>query len=96
MTVSFKISDHDHQLIERITNRAMAIYAAMGVAGKMNNRINIKMDITACHASGTPLRLEALADADNFNFAHDVFGIRDHLDRDTGELTDCFCPRYAA
>lgn len=35
-------------------------------------------------------------DADRFNFAHDVGGIRYHLDRNTGELADCFRPRYSA
>lgn len=43
----------------------------------------------------TPLDLEGLAKADDSNFAHDLFGIRRHLDRSTGKLTYCFLPRYA-
>ena len=53
------------------------------------------MDITACHCNGMPLKLEELLHADEFNFAHDVFGIRHHLNRETGKLENCFCPRYA-
>jgi hypothetical protein len=53
------------------------------------------MDITACHLNGCPLRLGELLGADDANFAHDVFGIRRHLNRETGKLEDCFCPRYA-
>ncbi len=54
------------------------------------------MDLVACHANGCPLDFERLSDADDFNIAHDVFGIRRHLDRETGQLTDHFLPRYAA
>ncbi len=36
-----------------------------------------------------------LLGADPFNFAHDIGGIYRHLDRDTGELKDCFWPRFA-
>lgn len=54
------------------------------------------MDITACHLNGCPLKLDALLDADGFNFAHDVFGIRQHINRETGKLQDFFLPRYAA
>lgn len=52
------------------------------------------MDIRACHANGTPLRLEELLRADDGNFGHDVFGIRRYIDRTTGQLTDCFLPRF--
>jgi len=32
---------------------------------------------------------------DDFNFAHDVFGIRRNIDRSTGKITGTFWPRYA-
>lgn len=54
------------------------------------------MDIDACHNNGNPLKLQKLLDADDFNFAHDVFGIRQHIDRHTGQLLDCFVPRYSS
>lgn len=60
------------------------------------NKLDLVMDLTAVHANDCPLKLQALLEADEFNFSHDVVGIRRKLDRDTGRLTDEFCPRYAA
>lgn len=40
------------------------------------------------------LRLEDLLNADNFNFAHDVVGIVNNINRDTKEF-GLFVPRYA-
>jgi hypothetical protein len=53
------------------------------------------MDIEACHSNGMPLKLDELLKADRYNFAHDLVGIYNHLDRVTGQLGDCFVPRYA-
>lgn len=41
------------------------------------------------------LRLDELLNADNFNFAHDICGIQNHIDRRNKVFTDCFVPRYA-
>ena len=54
------------------------------------------MDIDACHSNGCALNLGELLTADDFNFAHDVFGIRENIDRKTGQLQNCFLPRYAS
>jgi hypothetical protein len=54
------------------------------------------MDIEAAHCNGNPLKLKELLEADDSNFMHDVLGIRRHINRKTGELEDCFVPRYAA
>lgn len=51
------------------------------------------MDITACHLNGTPLDLKKLADADEFTFFHDVYGIARHMNRRTGKLEHFFLPR---
>lgn len=66
------------------------------------DRLDIEMDLCCVHISGTPLRLlDMLAAARNqdhmvfFNVIHDVNGIGAHLNRKTGELEDCFLPRYA-
>ena len=42
------------------------------------------MDIDACHNNGNPLKLQELLEADDFNFAHDVFGIRQHIAAHSG------------
>lgn len=64
--------------------------------GRGYRRQNLLMDLTACHGNGTPLDLDKLLAADEFNFLHDVEGISRKIDRDTGRLTDCFLPRCAA
>lgn len=90
MSVSFDVSDEDAALISTIVDRIEAIVEAQdGVL----DRLSTAMDLTACHANGCPLDLPKLAAADNFNLAHDVFGIARHLDRKTGKLRDYFDPR---
>jgi len=57
--------------------------------------LEAQMDVTACHVNGCPLKLQELLEADDFNFSHDIFGIRRHLNRETGQLENCFLPRFA-
>ena len=53
------------------------------------------MDIAAAHLNGCPLKLDELLHADDFNFLHDVFGIMNNINRQTGKLENNFLPRYA-
>lgn len=55
----------------------------------------IHMDLAATNANGCPLDFEKLLAFDDLSFWHDVVGIYHHLDRETGELKDCFLPRCA-
>lgn len=57
-----------------------------------DNRITMMMDLD----SVPELDLRALLDAPAIDFAHDIHGIRRHMDRSTypGKLTGCFVPRY--
>lgn len=92
--ISFEITKADRPLIEKVARRALLLDR------KSNGKraacgMDWRMDITATHANGNPLRLSDLLDADDFNFAHDVFGISRHLDRDTGKLTGFFRPRFS-
>ena len=91
--VSFEVSREDSALIERITGRAVRLFAKHG---QQIDGLSLMMDVTATHANGCPLKLAELADADDSNFAHDIGGIRRHLDRETGHLTGCFLPRFHA
>ena len=56
--------------------------------------LSVMMDIEACH-NGNPLMLAELLNADVWDFAHDVFGIQENIDRTTGKLMNCFVPRYS-
>lgn len=82
----------DHELIERVVNRALADWPA---GTEKPSRLELTMDITAVHLNGCALDLEKLLGFDAFNFLHDVGGMRRKLDRNTGQLTDFFLPRCA-
>ena len=56
---------------------------------------DVEMDIIATHANGCPLRLDQLLNARDGDFAHDIFGIRRFLDRQTGQLKGSFLPRFS-
>jgi hypothetical protein len=57
--------------------------------------LRTQMDLEACHST-CPLDLDRMLTAKQSDLMHDIGGIRRHLDRDTGELRDCFVPRFAA
>lgn len=60
-------------------------------------RLQVVMDLEACHSNGCPLDLEAMAYGSRTeDVVHDVCGIARHIDRNTGKLGDCFVPRHAA
>lgn len=81
----------DWAQIEAITGRAARVLKL-----DRDARHNLRMSIAACHLNGCPLRLQELATADDFNFAHDVVGIDQHIDHETGKLQYHFRPRFAA
>ena len=64
--------------------------------GHVIDLMTVDMDLTAAHLTGCKLDLTKLAAFDDANFAHDVAGIQHHINRETGELADCFLPRCAA
>ena len=78
----------DIELISKVCKRAKEDCQDMVIPDSLS------MDITAAHIT-CPLKLQKLLDADKGNFLHDVFGIISHIDRETGELQDCFFPRCA-
>jgi hypothetical protein len=88
--INWTTSRDDSDTIEKIAVRARQ---DLGYSGPP---IEIIMDVTAVHANGCPLNLTGLLEADAFNFAHDIDGIRNHVDRETGQLTGGFLPRYSA
>lgn len=87
--INWETSKEDTKVMLAIINRAECM-------GLVKNRMTILMDIAACHANGTPLRLYALLNASDADFIHDVTGINTYIDRETGQLKDCFLPRYSA
>lgn len=86
--IDWTTSREDIQTIEAIVRRAERM-------GLVKDRMTVWMDITACHVNGTPLRLADLLAAADSDFIHDITGITAYIDRENGQLTDCFLPRYA-
>lgn len=89
----FNATRAEMEVIAKIATRARKMAAALG--GFQYTQSDALMDINACHSNGCPLKLQELLDADDGNFGHDVFGIRRHINRETGQLEDCFLPRFA-
>ena len=56
-------------------------------------QMDMLLDLEAVNSSGDGLDFEKLIKFDDFNFLHDILGIRKHINRETGELEDCFLPR---
>lgn len=92
--MNYEKLDHNQRIfLTKINNRIRPIYDELGIE---YSRAEFDMDIIACHSNGCPLNFEKLAEADNFTFNHDIAGIRNNINRLTGELENHFLPRCAA
>jgi len=78
----------EQEIVDAIVERSVRMFIH-------DDSLDALMDISATHIH-TPLRLNDLLNADDFNFVHDLAGIRRHLDRTTGQLMHCFSPRHSA
>lgn len=93
MAIKFNVTDAERDLIIKIAHRADK--ELFGNRQQYDQKVlDTVMDLSACIAQGVPLRLDELLEADKFNFAHDVYGIRRHINRKTGKLENCFLPRF--
>jgi hypothetical protein len=88
--VSFDISAEDSKKLIKIVDRAKSKLGSIAYSYR-----EMMMDLTACHANGCRLDLDAMITASEFDLMHDVLGIRQHLDRKTGRLLNFFEPRLA-
>ena len=84
-------SPDDLRLIHEIAKRGSKLFTEHQ---HYRSLLDIHMDIEVAHKT-CPIKLAELLAADDGNFLHDIGGISRHLNRDTGELEDCFLPRYA-
>ena len=90
--LDWKVTKEETLIISAIAERAIRIAKDAGID---YTKMHVVMDITAVHKNAQKLRLQDLLDADRFNFSYDVFGIRRHLNRQTGELEEFFTPRFS-
>jgi hypothetical protein len=89
-TISWDISKSDFYLAVEIAERAVR-----ELTDYPDDERTLVMDLNACHANGCPLDFKGLLEAPLQDFSHDICGIRQHINRDTGKLEDFFTPRYA-
>lgn len=88
---NFNVKNEDAELIFKIIDRAEVLFRQLD---HNNSRTQIFMDLAATHNS-CPLDLAKLLAASDQDFAHDLFGIHNNLNRLTGSLVGCFYPRFA-
>lgn len=93
--LNWKCTKRDFDTIVEIAERAVLMNRRHGSPQLMERRDFI-MDVQATHCNGCRLALNELLVANEEDFAHDIYGIVRHIDRQTGQLGDCFSPRYAA
>jgi len=77
------------KIVDRVINKVREEEVQMPIP-----RASLMMDLTVVHHKYS-LRLNDMLEGGDFDFFHDIYGIIKHLDRETGELKDCFLPRYA-
>ena len=92
-SINWHLNPHDQVSVEKIVDRAFELCAHHDIP--TGEKINLHMDLTACHNHGCPMDLKKLLAAPDFDFLHDLLGIGRHINRQTGALGDCFLPRCA-
>ena len=90
--INFQANPEDLRKIMAVTVRAASL---MNFSMYGNSRLDVSMDLTACHVNACELDLDGLLAASDGDLVHDVGGIMAHLNRRTGKLEDYFMPRYA-
>lgn len=90
--IQFKATRGEYLVIVEIVKRASKLHDKFEMSEPLDI-LELQMDLNATHSNGTPLNLAELLAFGDGDFAHDVFGIRKHINRETGKLMDCFMPR---
>lgn len=88
--LKFTVTDAEKLVIRFIVKRAIKLGKEWSLPV---DPMDIEMDLRATNANGCPLDFDKLLTAPNGDFGHDVWGIRRHLNRETGKLGDFFLPR---
>lgn len=84
------LNKEQYATISKITERADQL-------GLLHfDRLSLSMDLE-CATIEFNLRLDDLLNADDFNFAHDIIGIQNHINRAAGGTFDgTFVPRFSS
>jgi hypothetical protein len=88
-----KLTNGDLVTIRDIVKRAQR---QLGEIIKGDVILDLQMDLSALairNSKTSEVFLNKLLMSNDFNFIHDIVGIRRHMNRDNGELTKAFLPR---
>ncbi len=94
--VSFTVSAETRASIDEVINRLLSLTSTLEEPFTSEDALQFRMSLVACEANGCRMRWKDLLAADNFNFAHDVFGIHNNICTKTGKLKNHFSPRFSA
>ena len=89
------LNEEESRLVKIVMSRSKIILSELHPK-QVFDFLSIEMDVVATHLNGCPLNLEKFAAFKQFDLLHDLGGIRQHLDRVTGELENNFLPRCSA
>ena len=81
-----KLVKEDYEVIGKIMKRVYEEGLSYG------DGITMMMDLEFA-TKDTNMDLDKLLGFDSFNFAHDIIGIRNHIDRTSKKIVNCFSPR---
>lgn len=84
--INWDINEVEIELVKKVTDRAVGEL-------EINDKICLQMDLVVTHLNGTTLDFEKLVNFDAMNFAHDIYGIMNNIDRTDGKLKNNFLPR---
>ena len=88
--LEWKATKEEYKLIKAIVDRAWG-----EVKAGYKDRLSLFMDLEAVHSNGCPLDFEKLLAFEDGDFYHDIWGIRNNINRNTGKLGCHFLPRCA-
>src|SRR5450755_3714319 len=89
--LNFKVAPADFALIFAISKRASAL---LKDRDSTKAHIKMEMDLEAVH-NYCSLRLADLLGTNDFDFVHEIIGIRENFYRKTGYFQNGFWPRFA-
>lgn len=91
--VQFTATKEESDLIDQIVARYNKTRVARGL--DRVDVMSLEMDIEAVHCNGCRLDLVRWLAAGDFHFIHDISGITNNIDRNTGKLMNNFDPRFS-
>ena len=89
-----RLSHEDFELIVTIVDRGVELMRKNVSDTPVDIYEQLTFIIARAHLK-IGLQLKELSEADDYNLMHDVIGIYNHIEYESGQMKDAFSPRYA-